>query len=90
MNSPATDQATADAYRVIGRYVVEFSQLMFLMRSELARYLGSPRNRAEIAHLVLGQAMPNQLTDAFFAVCIEAGNLDADETKVARSLRALG
>jgi hypothetical protein len=82
------ERVSADAYRAIGRYVVEFSQLMFFMRSLIARRLTEPDKPTTLADLALGQIQPVQLTDAFFAACLADGRLDSDEKKIGRSLRA--
>lgn len=76
--------------RAIGRYVVEFSQLVFVMRAMLARRLtaGGPGEPTTIADLVLGQHTATQLADAFFAVCLADGRLDENEKKIGRALRA--
>lgn len=79
-----------DAYRAIGRYVVEFSRLIFFMRLTIIRQLMVDNGRVvdgSVPELVLGEAYADQLTNAFFAICQHVADLDDEETGVATRLK---
>lgn len=76
-----------DAHRAVGRFVVEFSWLIAYMRFGLERYLAVNKDRMAPA-LALGAAGAQQITDAFFSVCEYVAELEGEERKVARRLRA--
>jgi hypothetical protein len=80
------DAARDDAYRAVGRYVVEFSRLMVYLRSGLERYLAVGKDQMAPS-LVLGASAAEQITNACFSVCEHAVNLNEEELKVARRLR---
>src|SRR5271156_1702111 len=70
-----------DAYRAIGRYVVEFSNLIGIMRGsliyEITRDSGDRETRVtELAQLVLGEQTAGPIAEAFFAMCRSATELD--------------
>ena len=84
---PGGDDASRDnAHRAVGHYVVEFSRLMATMRLGLERYLSIEGSRA-VPALALGAALPEQLTQSFFAICEHVADLDKGEEKVAIRLR---
>jgi hypothetical protein len=79
-------QEVDDAYRAIGRYVVEFSRLIADMRTSIEAqffFYDDP----DAIRLVLGGALADQITNAFFAVCERAVNLDDEERQVAARLK---
>jgi hypothetical protein len=75
-----------NAYRAVGRYVVEFSRLIACQRLDIEKYLAIEGNLM-VPALVLGAAPAEQITQSFFAVCEYVGELDEDERKVAGKLR---
>jgi hypothetical protein len=74
-----------DAYRAVGRYVVEFSRLIFQMRTAMEIRLGTEPPMLGI--LAFGEATAAQVANACFAMCETAADLDDDEQKVADWLR---
>lgn len=73
-------------YRAVGRYVVEFSRLMFHMRFGIERRLNRGGD-VGVASLALGQITADQLAPAFFAVCEKVAELDDEERRVGIRLR---
>lgn len=82
----ATDEERDDTYRAVGRWVVEFSRLIFIMRLRVIRYV-TPEGDQTGAMLALGEATARQIADAFFAICVHSTPLTADEAKVAKRLK---
>jgi hypothetical protein len=82
----ATDKERDDAHRAVGRYVVEFSRLIFHMRFAVERCLAGEKDIV-IARLALGEAAANQVNDSFFAICSYMADLDDDEVRVSRHLK---
>jgi hypothetical protein len=75
-----------DFYRAVGRYVVEFSRLVFHMRYGVERRLtagGDPT----VASLALGEVFANQITETFFATCEHVADLNDAERRVGVRLR---
>jgi hypothetical protein len=85
VSDPHYKEQVDNAYRAIGRYVVEFSQLLYHLRTLIAHRL--PTDPATIAFLVLGEAQAQQLANVFFGTCRVVADLDAEEQKVAAWLR---
>lgn len=82
----ASDVAQENAYRAVGRYVVEFSRLIASMRLGIERHLAIDGSRA-VPALALGAASPEPITRAFFAMCEHVAELEKSEQKVAIRLR---
>jgi CHASE2 domain-containing sensor protein len=81
----AAELSPDEAYRSIGRYVYEFTQLISQMRAIMTRYLNtSPQGLADLA---FAQSDPDQIATAFFAMCRAAAQLDLAEEKTASRLR---
>jgi hypothetical protein len=78
---------TDDAYRAVGRYVVEFSRLVFHMRFAVARRLTPPGDGPILGEMALGEATADPIANTFFGMCRVTNELDADEQKVASELR---
>src|SRR5581483_9489563 len=76
-----------DAYRAVGRYVVEFSQLVGRMRNLLTGRLSGEDVPQAISELALGEATAHQMMVAFFGACRYLGGFDAAEAKVEAHLR---
>ena len=76
-----------DAYRAIGRYVAEFSQLVRATRVAVAEYVAGDPTKMDIPEMMLGEQPAQAITNVFFGVCRMVGNLDTDESKVASVLR---
>ena len=76
-----------NAYRAIGRYIVQFSRLVKHMRLGAVAYFsdGSTERQTEL-ELLLGEAPAQTIANAFFGLCQYVGNLDADEQRVASVL----
>jgi hypothetical protein len=82
-----TDSERDDAYRAVGRYVVEFSRLIFHMRFSIERCLAGERDIVPV-RLTLGEAFAGQINDSFFAVCNYLADLDDEEARVSRCLKS--
>lgn len=89
MDNAKHQRQTNDAHRAIGRYVVEFSGLMYYMRCLMAWRLtvtgGDPQ---ELGELVLGEAWPTAIANAFFGMCRYVSEPDKDEERIASTLRS--
>lgn len=74
-----------EAHRAIGRYVVEFSDLISGMREGIEYRLeaGDPM----VARLALGEATASQIANAFFAICEHLADFDDEEKQVAIRLK---
>jgi hypothetical protein len=75
-----------DAYRAIGRYVVEFSQLVAVMRGLAAEYVMGGVNRSHLGHMLLGGTTAAVIADAFFGLCRLEADYDPAETKAASAV----
>lgn len=82
-----TDAERNDAYRAVGRYVVEFSRMIFHMRFNLERQADS-KGDTLVAPLLLGRASAQEVRRAFFGVCRSEANLDDSESKIADRLES--
>jgi len=81
-------QERDNAFRALGRYIAEFSALVRVMRQHTASFVvGHDEKNRHRAEMLLGEAMPTNISNAFFGMCREAGDFDADEAKVASALR---
>lgn len=80
-----------DMYRAIGRYVVEFSRIFTLMRNKMAYRLSQAKPGESYAALevAFGEMTASQLTNAYFATCLEVAQLSGEERKIGRTLRAM-
>jgi hypothetical protein len=83
----ATEEERDDAYRAVGRYVVEFSRLIFHMRLGVIHELANDRD--SLPHqLALGGSSARQISDAFFAICEYVMiSPEADEIRIGRRLQ---
>lgn len=81
----ATDAERDDAYRAVGRYVVEFSRLVMHMRVAVESRLADGGD-LRLPSLALGEATASQVANAFFAICREVADLDPVEDQIARRL----
>jgi hypothetical protein len=77
----------ADAYRAIGKYVVQFSSLVHNMRALITERLTVGSDEQDLAELAFGEVFPSQLSAAFFGMCRFTGDLDPAEMKVESALR---
>src|SRR5579862_2050863 len=87
MTEDEYERQTNESLRAIGRYVVEFSQLVRSMRNVVARRLTWGCHPVVLGELTLGEATASQIADVFFGMCKEWSQLDAEEAKVASALR---
>jgi hypothetical protein len=78
---------TNNSLRAIGRYVVEFSELISSMRRVIAQRLTWGHQPLIIGELALGEATASQIADVFFGMCREMGKPDGREAKVESALR---
>ena len=83
---PSAEEIDA-TYRAIGRYVYEFSRMIFIMRLQMEAVL-NPKDEPElIAEVALGTLTAEPITRAFFKMCEMRGHLDEDECEISRHLR---
>lgn len=78
---------TAETFEALGRYVQDFSRLVFHMRRILREAIGLDRTTRLIATFVMSEAYAQQIANAFFGSCIAIGNVEDDEKTVATGLR---
>jgi hypothetical protein len=81
------DREMDNAYRAIGRYVVAFSSLMQRMRELLSEHVAGGIVGSHEPELLLGEAMPTALSNAFFGMCRLVADLDENESKVESAIR---
>jgi hypothetical protein len=81
------EEENDDAYRAIGRYVVEFSDLVREMRDIVCEYVSDGVTDMHVSSLLLGEATAQVVANAFFGICRLRGELDADEDAVWRVFR---
>ncbi len=74
------------AYRAIGRYFVEFSLLMQRMREMLGEHVAGGISGSHKPELLMGEAMPTAIANAFFGMCRLETEFDENELKVASVL----
>lgn len=82
----ATQNERDDAYRAVGRYVVEFSRMIFFMRLGLEGELFGG-NRVLIDQL-FEKASADKIRRLFFAVCKDKAKPDKSEKKIVDRLEA--
>lgn len=81
-------EGASEVYRSLGRYVYEFSRLVFWMR--YITILRLTQEEPEVFHLgelALGEATAQPISNAFFAVCRESGSLVEPEEKIRSELQ---
>lgn len=86
MNQPDEQWLDNDTYRAIGHYVVAFSLLIRDMRGAMTWRVTQGGDRT-LAELLLGEAMPKAVANAFFGMCRLTATLDRDELRVENILR---
>jgi hypothetical protein len=74
-----------DAYRAIGRYFCEFSQLVATMRSAMTRQIAA--DPPILGELVFGDTGARSIAESFFAMCRAVAVPEGAEIKVERELR---
>jgi hypothetical protein len=85
MDNPRAD----DDYRVIGRYVVKFSELVLEMRFAMVQKLSErAKQNNDLAALALSESSAAPIASAFFAMCAHVAWIDWDspDGKVLRAL----
>ena len=75
-----------DVYRALGRYVVEFSRLIWWMRHELAAELSPGGGDVTTGEIVLGELTAYPIYAPFFAICAHKAELDETEKKIETKL----
>lgn len=76
-----------EAYRALGRYIAEFSRLIFHMRSQIAYTISGGSNPAYTQALIaLGEGTADPIRRAFFAICTNDSDLDVEEMRIASKL----
>jgi hypothetical protein len=81
------DEQIDAAYRAIGRYVVQFSEVVRLMRDTTCEYVAKGVVDMDLSSMLLGEATPQIIANAYFGMCRLMGELDADELKIESALR---
>jgi hypothetical protein len=82
---PFEAQAKAnESYRALGRYVSEFSRLVWWMRLLAASTVAKP-GAFSLAEMTLGEATAQPISNAFFGICKTF--LEPDEDRIADRLR---
>jgi hypothetical protein len=70
-----------DEYRAIGRYVVEFSQLVRMMRSIVSEYVAKDGAERHIVDVLMGETTAQPIANAFFELCRTKGGLDPRKSR---------
>lgn len=81
-----SDAERDDAYRAVGRYIVEFSRLILHMRLIIQQQLARDGDPT-VAMLVLGNAAADHITEAFFAICEHVADFEKEEAEIAVRLK---
>ena len=68
--------------------MVEFSNLIRDMRERACEYVAKGVPDAYLPNMLLGEAMPSAIANAFFGLCRLAADYDDDEAKIAGKLRS--
>jgi len=80
-------EAINDSYRAIGRYVYEFSRLVWWLKFGITQTLQRTSTEAPwIGELLMGEAAAQQIANSFFGV-MGSVDLDEEEKRVAKQLR---
>jgi hypothetical protein len=88
MSDAERQRQTDDAFRAVGRYVVEFSALVGGMRRILEQRISRAGDLSPaVPELLLGEAPASQIAVAFFGVCRYMAKYDAVERKIESKLR---
>jgi hypothetical protein len=82
-----TDPQPDEVYLAVGRYVVEFSRLIFHMRIGIERRLAGEGSDPLIAAMAMGAAMADPIAEAFFATCAHVADLNEEEQRIGVRLR---
>ncbi len=86
---PGAANERDEAYRAIGRYVVDFSIMVACMKMDMTARLASQDDSNRIlAAIAFGEATAKHVSDAFFAMCLAAGECDEDEARIVDKLLA--
>lgn len=87
-DDPEYKQAVDDAYRALGRYMYEFSRLVWWMKFGIEHRLirANSRDAPWIGQLLLGEAAAQHIANAFFGV-MGLSEHDDIERAVAKKLR---
>ena len=81
------DEHRDGAYRAIGRYFVQFSSLVALMRQMIEEQIATDDPPKKLLGLAFGSLTAQPISDAFFAMCRALGELDKPERKIEKCLR---
>jgi hypothetical protein len=78
-----------EAHRSVGHYIFAFAYLVSEMREAVEYVLSREDPEADRmnAMLAMGASLAEQITNAFFAICERAGELDEEEARVAGRLK---
>lgn len=77
-----------EAYRALGRYLVEFSRLVFRMRDAMEQRLQRPDDPPALIQFAFNDVSAAGIGHSFFAMCREVGDLDDEEEKIRELLFA--
>jgi hypothetical protein len=75
-----------DAYRALGRYIAEFSRLIYNMRDAIEQRLTRPEDPPLLLPLVFSGAPAAAIANTFFGMCKMLGDLDNDEAAIHKRL----
>ncbi|OXR40305.1 hypothetical protein B7C42_07643 [Nocardia cerradoensis] len=88
------DSEFDDVYMAIGNYITRFSEVIHLMRQQIADYLAPASERFRTPVSPLLDALFDKMTagpvvESYFAMSSQAANLDRDDTQIRSTLRKL-
>ncbi len=85
---PTPEEHQAEGYRQVGRYVTEFSRLLWVIRDLVADRLRKQRDPPNLIDLVFRRTSAEPLVDTFFDMCRMLVEHEPDETEAADKLNA--
>ncbi len=88
MSDDVFKAAADDGYRALGRYVACFSGVIRRMAIGVGLYLGRPPSGQPLSRIVLGVMTAQQVCDVYFGIVNLVSDLDAEDKKVLKILRA--
>jgi len=77
---------TDDAHRAIGRYIVQFSQLVMRMRQLIEERLRRQNDSPDLMAMALGNMAAGEIAALFFGLCKSITALDGDELVISKRL----
>ena len=83
------DIEVAEAHRAVGRYVVEFSQMVFAMQARMVRQLEHYGVPEDLSWIPFGGVAARDVTDQFFGMARTITPHDEEEDATATRLKTL-